>query len=343
MTYKDHALRSVFIIAFILAIAGRTPGSESLTLTEQTLQVVRDCMTTVSGPWPEAWQKEYIDTIHCVIEPYERHPDYAIRLSILRNGFPFYWEGLKKSRDRAVFEVHCAQTRWYTEHLMSMTLPDEGDRQCMRKQWQEFWHDAACSLLTQFSFLDPNIVHRAEADHLNACYRHIEIPLEPIYLRPFTTAQTDQIKQRWHDMRYARVDLWRQLGGEKIISVDRQQAEPFHTHPHYLLTQKCLAQLLTHIRSIVALPPEYYRRALKNRIDVRIRHQKLKVKARTQERRLENERSRQLQQTEYISFLLAALLETPQCFEDSLSIRTEKHDRHSSNRTALPKEVMPMP
>lgn len=165
--YKDHSLYSVSIITLLLTIIGRTTGSDSLSPTEQTLQAVRDCMTELPGSWPEAWKREYVDTIRLAIVPSEEPPDYAMRLSIVRSGFTPYWEDLKKSRDRAVFEVHCAQIRWYIEHLMDTALPDEADRQRIRKQWQELWHDAACSLLTQFSFLDPNIVHRAEADHMH--------------------------------------------------------------------------------------------------------------------------------------------------------------------------------
>ena len=92
MTYKDHALRGAFIIALLLTIMGRTLGSESLTPTEQTLRAVRDCMTELPGPWSEAWQEEYIDTVHRAIISFGKSPDYALRLSIVRNGFPSNWK-----------------------------------------------------------------------------------------------------------------------------------------------------------------------------------------------------------------------------------------------------------
>ena len=132
----------------------------------------------------------------------------------------------------------------------------------------------------------------------------------PVFLRPFTEAQVDQLKQRWQDLRYSRVDLWRQLGGNSAASPENQEAKPLTAHPHYLLTQRCLAQLLSQVWTVAAPPPDYYRTAATNLMNAEKRRVQARSQAYSQERRLERERSRQFLQTEQIGFLLSALMET---------------------------------
>lgn len=223
MTYKHDALRSALIVALLPGIMAKAIGSAQVTLTERTLAAMRDWMVRSPAPWPDAWQREYVDTIRKIIESHQDAPQYALRLEILHKGFQPYWEGLKKSQDRSLFEVHCAQIRWYAEHLMGTELPSDEERQKLRDQYEDLCNYAASSLLTQFPFLDPNIVHTAKADHLGECYRKIEAPLLPIFLCPFSQAQVEQIEQRWHDLRYARVDLWRQLGGDALRTTPQER------------------------------------------------------------------------------------------------------------------------
>jgi len=325
MPDKYYALRSVLIAALLPAISVGFTSSAKPPVVEQTLQAIEDCMVRSPAPWPVAWQQEYVDTIRHAISLHQDTPRYAERLGILRRGFELYWQDLNKSRERSLFEVHRAQIRWYTEHLMGKKLLSEDERQKLRNQYKDLWNYAACSLLTQFPFLDANTVHLAKADHLGECYRKIEAPLLPIYLCPLSEAQMGKIKQRWDNLnlRYARVDLWRQLGGEAIMSVNKQQVSP-HTHPHYLLTQRSLTRLLPHIWAIVAAAPDYYRSAIGNWINAEKRRYQSRRKAKSDERRLEKQLSRKLLQTEHISFLLTALLETPRCFEESVSISAQE-------------------
>lgn len=324
MTYKHHALRSTVIVALLPGMVGRAIGPPEPALAEQTLAAIQDGMARSPAPWPDAWQREYVDTIRSVIASHQDAPQYAIRLEILYKGFQSYWQRLKKSQDRSLFEVHRAQIRWYAEHLMGTELPCEEERQKLRDQYENLWNYAACSLLTQFPFLDPNTVQTAAADHLGQCHRKMETPLLPIFLRPFSEAQVGQIKQRWHDLRYVRVDLWRQLGGDGTTSAEKGAPPSLDGHPHYLLTERSLAQWLSHIGAIVAPPPEYYRSAVGNHIDAQRRQFQSRSQARREERRLQRERSGQVLQTEYISFLLAALLETPQSLQGPLSIRAQE-------------------
>lgn len=133
-------------------------------------------------------------------------------MEILRKGFAPYWESLNKSAERSLFEVHHARIRWYVEDLMGTAFPSEKERRKLRDQYTDIWNHATSSLLTQFPFLDPNAVQAAKADDLSLCYRKIEAPLMPVYLRPFSEEQVGQIKQRWDKLRYARVGLG--LGAE---------------------------------------------------------------------------------------------------------------------------------
>ena len=312
-----NTLRNVLIALLLPAIMVGAPSSPELSAAEQTLGAIRDCMGRLPAPWPDEWKQEYVETIRMAAESHGDAPQYAVRLEILRKGFGPYWESLKKSKDRASFEVRLAGIRWYTEHLMDAKLLSAEERQKLRNQYKDLWDHAACSLLTQFPFLDPNTTHLAKTDHLSQCYLEIEAPLLPIYLHPFSQAQMDKIKQRWGDLRYARVDMWRSLGGEAIMAVDKQQSESPRTHPHYVLTQRSLAQLLGRIWAIAATAPDYYRSAMGNWINAEQRRYQSSRAAWSNERRL----TRELAQAEHISVLLAALLETPQCFDGSASTR----------------------
>jgi hypothetical protein len=291
-------------------MAGNAMGNAQPDLTGQILQGLQDAMAAAPAPWPDAWRREYMAVIREAIVSHEDDPQYAVRLEILYNGFGPWWEGLDKRSHRSLFEVHCAQIRWYVEHLMATQLPSEEGKQALRDQYRNLSDHTVDSLLAQFPFLDAERVKQAKADHLVECYRNVEAPLLPIFLLPLSEAQVSQIKQRWHDLRYARVDLWRQLGG-KAASSENRDTSSSEAHPHYLLTQRSLAQLRPHIWALVAPAPDYYRRTVDNELDTLKRRFRSTVEAGNEERRL----AREILQTEYISFLLGALLETPDCFE----------------------------
>jgi hypothetical protein len=276
--------------------AGEPTDSQQSALLEQALAVVRDCMARAPAPWPAQWQSEYVDTIRAAVASCQDDAQYGARLQILREGFAPFWQGLKTGPDRSLFEVRRAQIRWYVEHLMATELSCEKEKQTLRGQYRDLTDHAARSLLAQFPFLDANMVEHAKADYLAECYRSIEAPLLPIFLNPFSEAQIEQIKQRWHDLRYARVDLWRQLDA----------APPVNANPDYSLMQRSLAQLRPYIWAFVAPAPDYYRRAVDKEIDTVKRRFQARVEAGNEERRL----GKAVLQTEYISFLLAALLET---------------------------------
>ena len=341
MPYKYHPLRSLLIVALLMGIVAIVTSSAELTPVEQTLQAIDDCIARSPAPWPDEWKKEYIDTIHRVIKSYQDIPQYAERLEVLRKGFGLYWEEFKKTPERSLFEVHRTRIRWYTEHLMGTKFPNEDEIKKLCNQYKDLWNHAAGSLLKQFPFLDPNTVQEAKADHLSQCYRKIEAPLLPIYLRPFSEAQVGQIKKRWVDLRYARVELLRQIGFDSKTSNEDRNVQSFNTYHHYQLTQRSLSQLLGLVWMVVPQRPDYYRNALENRTKALEHRVKSMREARSDQQRLEKERSRQLLQTEHISFLLAALLETTQCLDGSASIRekeeiqSEQQDKSAKGGGAL--------
>jgi hypothetical protein len=178
--------------------------------------------------------------------------------------------------------------------------------------------------LEQFPFLDANAVEAAKADDLSLCYGKIDAPLMPVYLRPFSVEQVAQIKQRWHKLRYARVDLWRKLGGGSTTPSDGDDATISNTERHYQLTKKSLSQLLGQVWMVVPQRPDYYLKALENRTKALKQRLQSKRQAQSNQQRLEKTRSRQLLQVEHISFLLTCLLETPLCLEDGQSIIMQK-------------------
>jgi hypothetical protein len=281
-------------------------------LAEQTLAVIRGCVTRAPAPWPDAWQTEYLDTLRDALRAREDFSERTRRLHIVRKGFPLWWESLTKGQDRSLFEVHRAQTRWYVENLMNAGLPGEEEMQTLRYQYEDLAEHAATSLVAQFPFLDPNMVRKARADYLSECYRNINAPLLPIFLTPFSLEQVEKIKQRWYDLRYARVDLWQQFERARTISPENPDATLVRRHPNYLLARRSLEQLRPHIWAIAACAPDYYRSAVANHAAAQKRCRELRSQARRQEIQIGIE----VLQTECLSFLLAALLETAECVHD---------------------------
>lgn len=251
MSGKHQIGPCLLVILLFAGTASRIKASEKVDLVDQTLSLLGDCMSAHPVLWPESWQREYLERIRRVLVSCEDKPGFALRLEILGNGFQSYWERLEKARSRPSFEVKCAQIRWYVEHLMETAIPNEIERQSLRDQWKDLYDHAASSLLDQFSFLDPNRIRSISAMRLSECHRGIDAPLEPVFLGLFTEAEMKQIKQRWHDSRYSRVEIFSQLGGDDIMLDEGPKGSFSDEHPHSLLAERCLAQYLAHIRMIV--------------------------------------------------------------------------------------------
>ncbi len=307
-------LVTIAIVALVTAIPALAEGSAEPNSLAQALAAVRDTMTKSPAPWPQGWQEEYVETIRHVAVAHRDSPGYVARLDILRNGFAPYWEAVPKNDQRSLFEVRQAEIRWYIGSLMSAEPPGHNERQKLYDQHKDLAEYAAGSLLTQFPFLEPNMVADAKADYLRECYRNVEAPLLPIFQHPFSGQQAGQLQERWHSLRYARVDLWRQLGGGRKGPAVKQDTPSGKMHPDYLLAQRSLGQLRGQLWVIVAPAPDFYRTAVAKDIEAQRQHFRSRSDARRQEQRLGGA----VVQTEYLSFLLAALRETAESAENTV-------------------------
>lgn len=341
MGHRHNVTAGRWMVLLLPVLACPATGLGTSSAMEQALAAIEDCMAASPAPWPRAWCSEYVDAIRDASTVCEEPSDYALRLNALGEGFPLYWEGVRTSRDRALLELQCAEIKWYAGHLVNSAFPGDDDRCAIRKQVKDLWHDAADSLIAQFTFLDPNIVCKAQVDHLHKCLRWVDAPLKPIFQRPFAPDQMDRIREGWHELRYARVDLMRQLGGEDVFLASRPGEAALSAHPHYLLTYRSLEQLDSFIWTLVARPPADYVKAQQNYWKARQRQRQRRLMARAQEQRLRAERSRQLRQTEYLSFLLAVVLESAH-HPGRPPAEGLSDGFHGRVEAAPPKEVMPM-
>ena len=82
------------LAALSCGLAGEATDSPEPGLLEQALATVQDCMARSPAPWPDAWQREYLDTIRRAAAARPDDGQYAERLAILSRGFRDYWEGL---------------------------------------------------------------------------------------------------------------------------------------------------------------------------------------------------------------------------------------------------------
>jgi len=324
MKYISIFLRSIVIITLFSTIVNGISNYKNFDPVEQTIKAIEDCIVISPAPWPDEWKREYIETIRSVIESNRGVKHFDLRLEILSKGFLPYWQSFEKTTERSLFEIHRERIRWYTEHLMGTTFPAEDERRKLRDQYTDIWDYAADSLLKQFPFLDPNAVQNAKQDDLSVCYRKIDAPLIPVYMRPIPEEKVGQIKQRWDDLRYARVDLLRRLGVNSTTPVENSDAPASNTERDYQLTKESLSQLLGLVWMIIPERPDYYINALENRNKALKERFQSKRNARSNQQLLEMTRSRQLLQTEHISFMLSALLETPLCLEGTTSIITQE-------------------
>jgi hypothetical protein len=218
---------------------------------------------------------------------------------------------------------------------MNTSLPNAGEKQLRRTQWKNLYHYAASSLLKQFPFLDPKTVHGVKKDHLSKCYCNIDWPLQPVYMRSFTDTQKDKIKKRWHALRYARIDLMRQLGGEAVMLEESRKRSFCPIDPHCLLIEKCLDQFLVHIKMITDSPPQYYKNALQHLRDREKGLYQTEMAEKKRERYLTGKKSKQLLLTEQLSFMLAALLETAKGFPEPSSLGPSIKTHHDQQHTVI--------
>ena len=132
--HHELATRGLILaIGLLAAIDANGADSAQPAPWERALACVQDSMARSRAPWPQAWRQEYAQTIREVVTSHRETSQYDKRLTILCHGFPAYWEGLRKAQDRSLFEVHCAEIRWYIDCLMDANLPREEESRALRR------------------------------------------------------------------------------------------------------------------------------------------------------------------------------------------------------------------
>ena len=92
MKFIPIVLRSALILTLSSNIVSGSSSHEKPDFLEQTIEAIKDCMTSTLALWPDEWKKEYLETIRSAIELQIEASHYAERLEILRRGFELYWE-----------------------------------------------------------------------------------------------------------------------------------------------------------------------------------------------------------------------------------------------------------
>jgi hypothetical protein len=192
---------------------------------------------------------------------------------------------------------------------MQTPLPNDTQKQKIKKQWNDLLDHAASSLTVQFPFLDLNLVRQAKEDSLNRCYGCIDIPLQPGFSVLFTEDQVHVITQRWHALGDDRVNAMIGLGGEAVM-LDKKNYVLSEEHPHYLLASRCMDQFCDHIQKMTNRPPEYYQELLTRRMITERHGYQDKVNARKLESYLYKTTFKQMLLIEQWSFLMTSLLES---------------------------------
>lgn len=265
MQFIPIVVQSILIVTLSTGIVFGLIDSEKNDPGNQTIETIKGCMSRSPSQWPDEWKKEYLETIRSAIELNRDAAHYTTRLDILRNAFESYWISIKKNEERSLFKAQQAQIRWYIENLMHTEFPTDKERQKLRDQYKNLLDHAANSLLKQFPFLDPNDVQASKADELNTCYRRINVPLMPVYLRPMSAEHIQRIKQRWDKLRYRRVDLWRRFRDSSKTPAEKRDAPSSDSELDCELIKKSLSQLLGQVWIVASERPDYYISALKNR------------------------------------------------------------------------------
>jgi len=74
MQDNHHALRSVLIIALFWGILAGITKTDEISLTNQTLQAIEDCISRTPSQWPDEWKQEYLETIRKAVDLHRHVP-----------------------------------------------------------------------------------------------------------------------------------------------------------------------------------------------------------------------------------------------------------------------------
>ena len=317
MTSKCSTIIGFLLISISVGPFVLPASEQSRSIEEDVLLSIKQCLSESRVEWPSEWQEQYVDTIRQIVLEHRGKPDFSVRLDIIRNGLPLFWQHIDKSAcSEGQFGVYRAEIRWYVEHLMAEKLSSEKDREVLKSQFRDLFNYAIQSMRAQFPILRTEMVEASLQDSLKRSYERIDAPLMPIYSKPLTEKQIKRIKTKCDRSHTDRSAFWRNLSGNRPDQKrDSTVADP-KMHPHYLFTKRCLHKVLGSIWPVAAKPPDYCLKALQQRIQESKERQQFLQRQSEAEQKLTSRFSTRIEQVEQWSFILAALLETAACEQD---------------------------
>jgi hypothetical protein len=300
------------VIAMLFGgLIGKALGSAEPAPLEQALTAVQDCMTRSPAPWPEAWQREYLDAIRKALASDPNLPDCAAKLEVFRRGFMRYWaQGQGFKLTQLEYDLRKSETRWYCETLMSQDLPSTSERAILKGQLRDLCDYAGQYLKGRFPFLTPVCLEEAKKSVLTEFDQEVDSPLLPIFRRPLSDAQVRAVKANWGRLYRRWHFIWRDVryGGPDLEGASAS-TDPTK-HPHCRFVKRCLLYLPGMIWPTVEKPPGYVTDVIRKLNAEKAERGRVNRQGAEAERELAMRSSNQVEQVEEWSFVFTALLET---------------------------------
>jgi len=278
---------------------------------QQTLAIVQDCMASTPAPWPDTWQREYLDAIRQALNNDANQADYAPRIEVFRRGFARYWAkspvaGLTQTE----FDLRKAEIRWYCETLRAEEPASPSEKVVLKAQLRDLCDYAAQYLNGRFPFLKPECVEEAKKAALAEFEQEVESPLLPIFRRPLSEDQLRATKARWARLYRRWHFIWRGVRYGGRGGGDLSDPGNLTSHSHYRFARRCLTYLPRTLWPTVPKPPGYVLEVITKLNAEKAERARLTRKGVHAEREVAMRCSNQIEQVEEWSFVFTALLET---------------------------------
>jgi len=299
------------ILVLLGVFTSMVPGSAELGPLDQALATVQDCMARSRASWPDAWQREYLDTVRKVLASDPNLPDYQARIEVFRRGFMRYWgQGQGTKLTQLEYDLRKAEIRWYCETLMSQDLPSDSERAILKAQLRDLCDYAGQYLKGRFPFLTPARVEEAKKAVVAEFDQEVDSPLLPIFRKALSDTQVRAIKANWGRLYRRWHFIWREIryGGPDLEPASAS-TDPTK-HPHYRFVRRCLLYLPGIIWPTVEKPPTYVTDVIRKLNAEKAQRRRVNRQGMEAERELAMRSSNQIEQVEEWSFVFTALLET---------------------------------
>ena len=312
MTAVARVLAKAWIGSLAVAVAatGAMPPADPAETT-QALAIVQECLAHCPDPWPQQWQRQYLDTVDRALRGDCNRPDYAAKIDVFQRGFTRYWGQSRFSGlSQAEFDLRKAEIRWYCQTLIAGKLAPPGETAVLRAQYHDVCDYATAYLRARFPFLKSKCVEAGKSSALHEIDNDLETPLIPIFRRTFSDDQLRTIKANWARLYMRWFFNWRRVRYAEDGPVGPPDPTNLADHPHTVFVKRCLSYLPRTIWPTMDKPPAYVldaARKLNREKDERLR---VNRETAATERNLAMRFRNQIEQVEQWSFILTALLET---------------------------------